>query len=497
MMSAYLHSVDEMLGELHERGFFADCSDLITDSRLLKGLQDVFIALPGSHFDPRNMADDLISKSLCGLVLVEYDEQRAYQSACVIPVLNLRDLLAQFACAYYGQPSQKLKLVAVTGTNGKTTVTRWLAQTLNFLGVKAGVIGTLGHGLPDALESYSGLTTPDVVGMHRILHQMVGASFEWVFVEASSIGLDQERLAGVRLVCAALTNFSQDHLDYHGNMANYGEAKLRLAKWPDLPLAVALGDDAFGVRFLQAAQQKGARAVQVGRSADAQVCLTQVQVQASGLQVSLSASGQDFTMTVPVLGAFNAENLALVFAVLTALGFDAHAVAEVLPRVSPAPGRMQQVSDSPCVLVDYAHTPDALQKVLLSLRELASARNGALIVLFGCGGDRDKSKRPLMGSIAAELADVVVMTSDNPRTESPERILDEIFAGVHAEFTHKVVVEVQRKAAIARCIGLAQANDVVLLAGKGHEAFQTIGQSTLPHSDFELAKQTLAQRSAA
>ena len=199
MISAYLHSVTEILVELHERGFYADCSSLVTDHRRLNGPQDVFLAVPGEKFDPRYLADDLLRERRCGLVLVEYDDQRAYQSACVLPVKHLKTSLAELASAYYNKPSEAMMVVAVTGTNGKTTVCRWLAQALACLGKKSAVIGTLGYGEPDCLKAFTGLTTPDVVGVHHLLHQLRQEGFDAVCIEASSIGLEQQRLAGVKI----------------------------------------------------------------------------------------------------------------------------------------------------------------------------------------------------------------------------------------------------------------------------------------------------------
>lgn len=495
MMSAYLHTADEVLAELHERGFFADCSALVSDSRLLRGSQDVFVAMPGAHFDPRSIADSLIHENKAGLVLVEYDERRVYESAEVVPVLGLRALLGPLAHAYYDKPSERLKVVAVTGTNGKTTVTRWLAQSIEWMGGKAAVIGTLGYGEPDALKKHSGLTTPDVLGMHGILHALCSEGYEWVCLEASSIGLEQGRLAGVHIHCAAFTNLTQDHLDYHQSMQAYADAKMLLASWQGLGCAVSFVQDEHGLNFLNRATAVGAKVASVGRSEHDSVYLKSVKPMVAGLLLEFQAGDESFRMSVPVIGAFNAENIAVVYGILRSVGFDTDSIVAALQRVSPAPGRMEMVSESPCVIVDYAHTPDALNKVLTTLRELVDTRSGQLAVVFGCGGDRDTSKRPVMGHIAAELADKVYVTSDNPRSESPSAIIEAVLHGVPAELMSKVRVEEDRGRAIERSIMESADEDVVLLAGKGHENEQITGGQVISFSDALQARRAVDKRS--
>lgn len=496
MISAYLHSVTEVLAELHERGFYADCSGLVTDHRRLTGPQDVFLAVPGEKFDPRKLADDLLREQRCGLVLVDYDDQRAYQSASVVPVLNLKTMLAELAFGYYETPSDAMTVIAVTGTNGKTTVTRWLAQALNALGRKAAVIGTLGFGAPDDLKAHTGLTTPDVVGVHHILHELRQAQFDTVCLEASSIGLEQRRLACVSIDVAAYTNLSQDHLDYHGDMAAYARSKLILASWPTLRSAVVNVDDAFGLEFQALVKSRNVECVSVGRSHGADCQLLDVAHLENGQRIQLKIDDALTQFETTVIGDFNADNMALVFAVLKQLGHEARNILPALSSVTPPPGRMQPIGDKPAVIVDYAHTPDALEKALQTLRPFAEKRKGKLWVVFGCGGDRDRSKRPLMGAIAAEHADVVLITSDNPRSESPQAIVDEIRSGVDARLEEKVRIEVDRVTAIEIAVCSADDRDVVLLAGKGHEDTQTVGTQVIPHSDAQCAQSFLARRGA-
>jgi UDP-N-acetylmuramyl-tripeptide synthetase len=496
MISAYLHSVSEVLAELHERGFYADCSGLVTDHRRLTGPQDVFLAVPGEKFDPRNLADDLLREQRCGLVLVDYDDRRAYQSASVLPVLHLKTMLADLAFGYYETPSDAMTIIAITGTNGKTTVTRWLAQALNQLGKRAAVIGTLGYGEPEHLKPHTGLTTPDVVGVHHLLHELRQAGFDTVCIEASSIGLEQRRLACVSIDVALFTNLSQDHLDYHGDMAAYGSAKMILAGWPTLRLAVVNADDSFGMEFLAHVQSRNIDCSAVGRAETSECQILSVNPQEKGQRIALKMNGASTQIDTPIIGEFNADNMALVFATLVRLGYSASQVKSALAAVTPAPGRMQQIEGEPAVVVDYAHTPDALEKALLALRPFSQKRQGKLWVVFGCGGDRDRSKRPLMGSAAAANADVVVVTSDNPRSEKPETILQEICTGIDKPEPGTLHVEADRVRAIEFAIRTASAQDVVLLAGKGHENTQTIGTQVIAHSDAQCALVALSKRGA-
>lgn len=493
MNSAYLHSTAEVLEELRARGFFPDCSALVTDHRKLSGPQDVFVAVPGQQFDPRNLADDLIRDSRCGLVLVEHDDRRVYQSTAVVPVLHLKRILPEVAHRYFECPSDSLNVYAVTGTNGKTTVTRWLAQALNAMGRKAAVIGTLGYGSPDAMRSHAGLTTPDAVGLQHILFDLKREGFDAVCLEASSIGLEQRRMAHLNIETALFTNLSQDHLDYHGSMEAYGNSKMLLANWPTLRLAVAMGDDPWGQRFLQLAGARGVKAVGVGQSEGLDYRIQSIEHLTAGLCVHVLRQGLGIQAKAPVLGEFNANNLALVLAALCESGFATETVVSKLSGVDAPAGRMQIVSQAPCVVVDYAHTPDALEKVIAALRPLAARRNGRLLLVFGCGGDRDRGKRPLMGAISVAGADQVIITSDNPRSEDPAAISANILEGIGVEMMPRVEVELDRVSAIALALKKAKPDDVVLIAGKGHEQTQTLSDRVIPHCDASVANVMLQQ----
>jgi UDP-N-acetylmuramyl-tripeptide synthetase len=362
------------------------------------------------------------------------------------------------------------------------------------MGEKAGVIGTLGFGTPENLQFHSGLTTPDPINLQRTLYRMKSQGFKWVCIEASSIGLEQGRLNHVRIELAAYTNFSRDHLDYHKSMEEYEQAKLILARWPGLKHAVVNADDPTAESFGLIAQTCGARLLRVGRQSMLDACIQSLAHGPTGLSVEVKCkqAGQ-VKLDAPVVGDFNADNLTLSFTSLIALGFDPVEVAKALSQVSPAPGRMQKVSDHPCVVVDYAHTSDALEKALNALRPVAEASQGLLWVLFGCGGDRDKGKRPLMAQVSEQLADWLVITSDNPRSEDPASIVKDMLAGLKNPHSANVHVELDRKKAIEWCLEKAADQDVVLLAGKGHETTQTMGSQVLEHSDVDYSRYVLRE----
>lgn len=476
----------------------------VSDHRQLRA-GDVWFAWPGERFDPRQQLSACAALGLRALIAESEglsDEWLELADSVGFPVYRIRGLSSQagaLAAALSGNQAGAPRLVAVTGTNGKTSVTRWVAQGLSHLKSRCAVLGTLGAGFVDGVIESTGLTTPDAVSLQAALAQLRAEGAESVALEASSIGLVQGRLSGCHLDVAAFTNLSRDHLDYHGNMQAYESAKHMLMAWPGLRSAVVNMDDPAGVRFLQVAARNGAELWQVASRPDCfaeapghRVLLQAVHV-AGGMQVTLQWQGQRSDATVSVIGQFNLENLAVVAGILLACGHDLAAVADALSVVTAPPGRMQVVSAAggPLVVVDYAHTPDALQKVLSALRPVAVARGGSLQCLFGCGGDRDPGKRPLMAAIAEQGADQVVITADNPRTESAEAIMAQMVAGLSRP--DKARVQPDRAQAIQQCISLACASDVVLLAGKGHETGQIIGDQVLPFSDVEHAEQALAR----
>lgn len=412
------------------------------------------------------------------------------------PVPGLREQLGDLASRFFGQPSSRLSVSGVTGTNGKTSCAWLLASALQRLGINAAMIGTIGWGVPGQLLGAE-LTTPDVITVHRQLAQMATWGASHVVMEVSSHALDQGRVDSVRFANALFTNLSRDHLDYHGDMASYGEAKKRLFVRPGLKMAAVNVDDEFGLnlfRGLDAAVHGVAVATRVrpelqeGRWMQA----ADIQTRDTGLVLGLQSSWGDATLESPLIGDFNAANLMLVLAVLLEEGIELDAAVHALGQVLAPPGRMQALSHSasaPMVIVDFAHTPDALEKALTSAR--AHCR-GQLWCVFGAGGDRDRGKRPLMGEVAARLADQLVITSDNPRNENPEAIIADIRQGIKG---HGQVTELTDRAeAIRRSIAAAAPDDVVLIAGKGHEQYQQLGNIRKPFSDQTCAVAALEGR---
>jgi len=414
----------------------------------------------------------------------------------VVAVPDLRSHLGVIADRFFGAPSQQLHVVGVTGTNGKTTSAWLIAQALSRCGRPAAYIGTLGYGAIDALRPVAH-TTSDVVSVHRQLASVRAAGAAAVAMEVSSHALDQGRVDAVRFETAAFTNLTQDHLDYHGSMQAYGAAKARLLARPTLTARVINIDDAFG-RELAAAPGAPGRLIVTGRGnaprGPAHVIAESVQAREDGLELRLLTSWGEARLRVALLGDFNVDNVLTTLAVLLAAQIPLPSAIQALAQCTAAPGRMQRIRGAagvaqPVVIVDYAHTPDALDKALSAAR--AHCR-GRLRLVFGCGGDRDALKRPIMGRIAASRADVVTVTDDNPRTEEPARIVRDILAGISG--SSAVQVEHDRAAAIRAAIRAAAPADLVLIAGKGHEDYQIYGTTRRAFSDAQVAQAALAER---
>ncbi|MDQ6216283.1 bifunctional UDP-N-acetylmuramoyl-L-alanyl-D-glutamate--2,6-diaminopimelate ligase MurE/UDP-N-acetylmuramoyl-tripeptide--D-alanyl-D-alanine ligase MurF [Achromobacter insolitus] len=495
-------TVAETVAWLHSRVSLT--AHLKLDSRDIEP-GDVFVACPGLSSDGRLYIEKALALG-ASAVLFEAPANEAVQAvadhAPMLPVTGLRSLLGELADTWYGRPSAALAVVAVTGTNGKTSSVQWIAHALSRNDKPCGTIGTLGAVLPDGRTLGGDLTTPDVLTVHRTLAAMRDAGAKAVAMEASSIGIEQGRMDGVRVALAAFTNLTRDHLDYHGTMERYEAAKARLFRWPGLTAAVINADDEAGRRLI--ADLPAGMAMGYSLSEDPEI---PAGMRARELQAT--AQGQIFTLVSPhgeaqivtrLLGAHNVSNLLLVAGVLYQLGLPFAQIARELAATDPVDGRLQTVEPvaqstqadagrGPLVVVDYAHTPDALSRALSALRAVATARAGRLVCLFGCGGERDPGKRPVMGRIAADLADHVVVSSDNPRTESPEAIVEQILTGIPDTVCPDV--QVDRARAIMQTIWAAAPDDVVLLAGKGHETYQDIGGEKLPFDDREWARLAL------
>ncbi|GAP37098.1 bifunctional UDP-N-acetylmuramoyl-L-alanyl-D-glutamate--2,6-diaminopimelate ligase MurE/UDP-N-acetylmuramoyl-tripeptide--D-alanyl-D-alanine ligase MurF [Piscinibacter sakaiensis] len=485
---------------------------LATDSRRLQP-GEAFIAWPGAADDGRrHVRAALAAGAPACLVEAEGVAEFGFDDEPrVAAIEGLKALTGELAAAWYAHPSDTLPVLAVTGTNGKTSTSWWIAGALAALGRRAAVVGTLGVGVPPELVP-TGLTTPDPVALQSAFRRFADAGCDAVAIEASSIGLEEQRLAGTRVAVALLTNLTQDHLDYHGSMEAYWQAKARLFAWPGLRAVVVNVDDPYGARLVDAARPGGPAlwTYAVGPAApSARLRADAPAYRDGGLAFTVveSAHGRGASRSAEVrtglIGDYNVANLLAVIGGLRALGIPLEAAAAACAGLAPVPGRMQRVAPPdeaaapalPQVVVDYAHTPDALEKALQALRPLARARGGALQLVFGCGGNRDPGKRPRMGAIAEAGADRVLLTSDNPRRESPQAILADIVAGL--SHPAAAVVEPDRGLAIARAVRDAAPADVVLVAGKGHEATQEIGTEKRPFSDVTVARDALAARAAA
>ncbi len=408
-----------------------------------------------------------------------------------IPVPALRSHLGAIAERWFGAPSADLDVIGITGTNGKTSVSWLLADALNRLDRRCAYLGTLGAGFPDRLDEAT-LTTPDVIELHRRLAAFAGSGADTAAIEVSSHALDQGRTDAVRLAAAAFVNLSRDHLDYHGSMEAYGEAKAKLLATPGLRRRVINIDDAFGARL---ARRYAGTALAVTRHdaawAGRRLAVSDVRLAADGIRFAFTSPAGNGRVHSGLRGEFNVENLAIVLGLLLEIGVPAADAARVLGEVSAPPGRLQTIgAGRPLVVVDYAHTPGALESVLAALRPHC---RGRLWCVFGCGGDRDRGKRPLMARAAA-AADRVIVTSDNPRTEDPARIIDDILADTPAPPGFRTIVD--RREAIREAIAAAAPDDCVLIAGRGHERFQMTAAGPRPLDDAAEALAALRERAA-
>jgi len=406
-----------------------------------------------------------------------------------IAVPRLRARMGAMADQFHGRPSHAMTMVGVTGTSGKTSTVQLLAQALEALGLRAGTIGTLGAGLHGDVHA-TGFTTPLVLRMHALLAQLRDAGARAVAMEVSSHALDQGRVDAVHYDVAVFTNLTRDHLDYHGDMASYGAAKAKLFVREGLRAAVVNIDDTFGRELLGnlPATVRG-----LGTSAQGAQCDVRagnVVLGGEGIAFDLVLGDEHRNVHSPLLGRFNIDNLLAVAGVLHALGHDADSIAGVLPQLQPIPGRMNRLGGgaAPLVVIDYSHKPDALRQALESLR---GHLQGRLVCVFGCGGERDRGKRPQMAAIAEQAAEVVIVTDDNPRGEDGDAIVAEIVAGFREPAA--AIVERDRRRAIERAIGAARAGDIVLVAGKGHETYQEVAGVKHPFDDGAVAREALAR----
>lgn len=472
---------------------------LVTDSREVQ-TGDTFVAYPGSRVDGRQFIAQAIANGANAVIWEAHDF--IWNKAWQVPNLAIADLrhhAGEIASQVYGRPSEKIWMVGVTGTNGKTSCSHWVAQAFSALGMKAALLGTLGNGFPGVLQPALN-TTPDAIRLHGLLADYLAQDARAAAMEVSSHALDQGRVNGAHYDVALLTNLSRDHLDYHGNMSSYAAAKRRLFGWKQLGYAVLNLDDPFGAELAEELQDTGPEVIAYGLTPAALAMAERLGLrmvygaglrmgEQQGFDLQVRSSWGGGTLHSALVGRFNAANLLGVLAVLLVSGVTLDDALRELGQVQAVRGRMQSFggSNGPSVVVDYAHTPDALEKVLLSLREVAQARGGKLVCVFGCGGDRDRGKRPMMGVIASKLADRSIVTSDNPRSEPPHDIIAAITASMSGAYQ---AVE-NREEAIHAAISGAHAQDVVLVAGKGHEDYQEIKGVKYPFSDADVVQQAL------
>jgi UDP-N-acetylmuramyl-tripeptide synthetase len=472
---------------------------LHTDSRRIKR-GDAFIAWPGAATDGRQyVAASLEAGASCCLVESDGVESYGFEDARIAQVSGLKAASGLIAAAYFEQPSKTLDVLAVTGTNGKTSSAWWIAQSLNTLRknersaqYSCGLIGTLGIGTPGNMAS-TGLTTPDPVMLQAELARLRDAGASACAMEASSIGIAEHRMAGVQVKVAVFTNFTQDHLDYHGSMEAYWLAKRALFDMPGLQTAVINLDDPKGDELAAYCKARGLNVISTSQiRTDATLCGSAPEHQAAGITFDVTHAGHKHSVSCPVVGDFNAANMLGVIGALLALGVDLKAAYQAVSRCTAVPGRMELITEAeqPLMVVDYAHTPDALAKALAALRGVAQARGGRLWCVFGCGGNRDPIKRPLMAQAVQAGADQIVVTSDNPRNESAQSIVDQIMHGF-AGSTSKIHQELDRKQAIRWAAQHAASEDVILIAGKGHEDYQEIAGIKHPFSDTQEARAAL------
>ncbi|ULJ68785.1 UDP-N-acetylmuramoyl-L-alanyl-D-glutamate--2,6-diaminopimelate ligase [Wielerella bovis] len=468
---------------------------LTSDSRQIQQ-GDVFVACQGEYADGRNYIQAAINNG-AKFVYWDADGDFVWQNQWAIPnqpIADLRQCAGILAAQAYGNLSGSLNVIGVTGTNGKTSITQWLAQAIDILENQqsCAIIGTVGNGFFGDLQETSH-TTPDPVSVQTLLRQFKNLGAKHITMEVSSHGLHQFRVNGVPFRTAVFTNLTRDHLDYHSDMDDYGATKARLFHWQGLENAIINQDDEFGTKLIAELREKypHLKTISYGFDESADIHISEFVADTRGMRLTLKTIWGEGSAQTRLLGRFNAQNFAACVGVLCSNGWDLQAALNALSQIRPATGRMDCIinENKPLVVVDYAHTPDALEKALTTLREIQQPES-RLWCVFGCGGNRDRGKRPLMGAVASQFSDCPVVTSDNPRMEDPAAIIDDILPAV----PNAALVELDRRTAIEQTIAQASAQDIVLIAGKGHETYQDIQGVKTHFSDFEVAENALKGR---
>lgn len=486
-----MHSSMELI-DWHDieplRNVFCDGA-LVTDSRQIKQ-GDWFVAYQGELLDGRHFIPQAIASGAVGII---YDNTPdfilANYQVPTFPIKNLRRISGIVAAILLHNANNPVKILGVTGTNGKTSITQYLAQTLGILGEKIAIMGTNGNGFLGQLTP-SMNTTPDAVSIQNLIKNFSDSGTSFIAMEVSSHGIDQARVNGVIFNTAVFTNLTRDHLDYHQSFTNYFATKKQLFYWDGLQHALINIDDSYGKQLISELKKNNSKVTitSYGLAKNADIRIANITCSLAGIQLDLISPWGKINIKNTLLGMFNALNLAATFGALCHLGYTSDKVASALNQVQVVKGRMEAIRypNQPVVIVDYAHTPDALQNVLISLKNLINLENGKIWCVFGCGGDRDKGKRALMGQISNQYADYSIITNDNPRSEDPTNIIQDILPVDNA-----ILIELDRSKAIAYAIHTASVADIILIAGKGHETYQEIAGVRYHCDDGEIAQQFL------
>ena len=468
-------------------------NNICDDSRYVnKGT--VFFAIKGLSSDGCDFIESAINSGACAVIYEPpYDLSNIETSIPIIAVDDLKLEIANIVSRHYESSINEMSIIGVTGTNGKTTVSRLIHQGFKKIGYKSGYIGTLGYGLENL--NLNELTTPSCMKLHKILSEFQNSGVEYVVMEISSHAIDQKRIEGINFNTVIFTNLSRDHIDYHGNMENYGETKAKLFLERQSKIKIININDSFGRSLIERVDEEviSTSIEPINIDKDKFISVTKYETNGSGFDIDLKSSWGTFKTHVPLLGIFNIENVIQTIALFLSHGFSMSKIQTIIEGMKAPSGRMESVYVDnnhllPKVLVDFSHTPDALK---LSLQSIRDHYDGKIWCVFGCGGDRDRGKRKMMGNIAERYADYVIVTSDNPRNENPEKIISDILEGISS----KVETIVSREEAINFAIMNANKNEIILIAGKGHESYQKIGEETLEFSDHKISKKSLIRRS--
>ena len=468
-------------------------NNICDDSRYVnKGT--VFFAVKGLSSDGCDFIESAINSGACAVVYEPpYDLSNIETSIPIIAVDDLKLEIANIVSRHYESSINEMSIIGVTGTNGKTTVSWLIHQGFKKIGYKSGYIGTLGYGLENL--NLNELTTPSCMKLHKILSEFQNSGVEYVVMEISSHAIDQKRIEGINFNTVIFTNLSRDHIDYHGNMENYGETKAKLFLERQSKIKIININDSFGRSLIERVDEGviSTSIEPINIDKDKFISVTKYETNGSGFDIDLKSSWGTFKTHVPLIGTFNIENVIQTIALFLSHGFSLSKIQTIIEGMKAPSGRMESVDMDnnhllPKVLVDFSHTPDALK---LSLQSIRDHYDGKIWCVFGCGGDRDRGKRKMMGNIAERYADYVIVTSDNPRNENPEKIISDILEGISS----KVETIVSREEAINFAIMKANKNEIILIAGKGHESYQKIGEETLEFSDHKISKKSLIRRS--